>query len=126
MQSGCLFPAAFFREYQMLVPWNNPPLFIAQNAGRLGGIETWLPIFATASVIVGPLMGWLIGHERRISRTEQALVEGVRRMDAADRDSAARHQRLETKQDEQSAKLDQLLGELREMVHVKKPGSAIH
>jgi hypothetical protein len=110
----------------MFMPWNNVPMLIAQSAESLGGIQTWLPIFATASVIVGPLMGWLIGHERRISRTEQALVEGVRRMDAADRDSAAWRQRLETKQDEQSAKLDQLLGELREISHVGKGGATVH
>lgn len=99
----------------MLTPENYPPWLIAQSVARLAGIQTWLPIFATASVIVGPLMGWLIGHERRISRTEQALMEGVRRMDAADRDSAAWRQRLEDKQDEQSAKLDQVLGALREL-----------
>ncbi len=101
----------------MLMPWNNVPMLLARNAGSLAGIQTWLPMFATASVLVGPLMGWLIGHERRISRTEQALMEGVRRMDAADRDSAAWRQRLESKQDEQSAKLDQVLGELRNMAH---------
>ena len=93
----------------MLLSWNHPLLLVARSVGNLGGIQTWLPIFATASVMVGPLMGWLIGHERRISRTEQALMEGVRRMDAADRDFAAWRQRLDTKQDEQSAKLDQLL-----------------
>ena len=110
----------------MFMPWNKAPMLFAQSAGNLGGIQTWLPIFATASVIVGPLMGWLIGHERRISRTEQALMEGVRRMDAADRDSAAWRQRLETTQDDQSAKLDQLLGELREISHVGKGGTTIH
>lgn len=101
----------------MLMSFPVLPNVVAQSVVNFGGIQTWLPMFATASVLVSPLMGWLIGHERRISRTEQALMEGVRRMDAADRDSAAWRQRLETKQDEQSAKLDQVLGELREMSH---------
>ncbi len=110
----------------MVMPLHHPFLLAAPNAHHIGGIQTWLPLFATASVIVGPLMGWLIGHERRISRTEQALLEGVRRMDAADRDSAAWRQRLEIKQDEQSAKLDQVLGELREISHARTSSPAIH
>ncbi|MCL5946032.1 MAG: hypothetical protein M1472_04160 [Planctomycetes bacterium] len=110
----------------MFAPWPNPSLPLALNAHSPGGLQTWLPMLAAMSVIIGPLMGWLIGHERRISRTEQALLEGVRRMDAADRDAAAWRQRLEIKQDEQSAKLDQVLGALREMAHAGQGGTAIH
>jgi hypothetical protein len=115
-----------FGSAVMFVPCHNLLIVPLASAGGLRGIQTWLPMFATASIIVGPLMGWLIGHERRISQTEQALMEGARRMDAADRNSAAWRQRLETKQDEQSAKLDQVLGELREISHARPCSAAIH
>ena len=83
------------------------PLTLADSVSL---VADYVWVLAGIGGVAGPAIGWMIIHERRITRTEGGLTDIARRV----RETEEWRQRLEQKTDRQTNMLSDIVHILRE------------